>query len=144
MVLKNSGKWNREHLLDLVLFLHVLPDVLNFFQQTWHSQLYRCDYTCRILFFLKYLPHIWKLFGFNAGWHIFSYIYQSAVSCLGNEAQEIRKHIQKSTYSTNCSWFHFTEFLRARVSKGILSHSKVDWPCQDFTQGSTREQPTAH
>ena len=26
-------------------------------------------------------------------------------------------------------------------TKGILSHSKVDWPCQDFTQGSTREQP---
>ena len=27
-------------------------------------------------------------------------------------------------------------------TKGILSHPKVDWPCQDFTQGSTREQPT--
>ena len=115
LVLKNYGKWNWEHLLDLVLFFHVFPDVLNFFQRTWHSQLYRCDYTCKILFFLKCLPHIWKLFGFNAGWHIFSYIYQSAVSCLGNEAQEIRKHIQKSTYSTNCSRFHFPEFLRARV-----------------------------
>ena len=33
MVLKNSGKWYQEHLLDLVLFLHVFPDVLNFFQK---------------------------------------------------------------------------------------------------------------
>ena len=27
--------------------------------------------------------------------------------------------------------------------KGIWSHPQVDWPCKDFTQGSTREQPSA-
>ena len=27
--------------------------------------------------------------------------------------------------------------------KGILSHPKGDWPCQDFAQGSTREQPSS-
>ena len=26
-------------------------------------------------------------------------------------------------------------------TKGISSHLKVDWPCQNFNQGSTREQP---
>ena len=28
-------------------------------------------------------------------------------------------------------------------TKGIKSHSKVDWPCQDITQGSSREKPIA-
>ena len=26
-------------------------------------------------------------------------------------------------------------------TKGVLSHPKVDWPCQNLTLGSTREQP---
>ena len=29
-------------------------------------------------------------------------------------------------------------------TKGILSHPIVDWPCQDFTQESTNEQPMHH
>ena len=28
-------------------------------------------------------------------------------------------------------------------TKGVLYHPNMDWPCQDFTQGSTREQPRA-
>ena len=30
--------------------------------------------------------------------------------------------------------------LSISSTKGILCHPKVDWPCQDFTQGSTRKQ----
>ena len=30
--------------------------------------------------------------------------------------------------------------LSISSTKGILCHPKVDWPCQDFTQGSTRNQ----
>ena len=29
-------------------------------------------------------------------------------------------------------------------TKGTLSHPKVDWPCQDFTQGSTIKQPSVY
>ena len=47
------------------------------------------------LFFLKYIPHIWQLIGFNAGWHVISYIHQLAVSCMWNEPQDIRKHMQQ-------------------------------------------------
>ena len=27
-------------------------------------------------------------------------------------------------------------------NKGVISHFHVDWPCQDFTQCSAREQPS--
>ena len=40
------------------------------------------------------------------------------------------------------SWnFWGTEFWIP--TKGILSKPKVDWPCQNCTQGSTKEQPIA-
>ena len=51
-------------------FLHVFPDVLNFFPQTGKSQLNLCDYTCRKMFLLeiysKYLTMHWFQCGFHS------------------------------------------------------------------------------
>ena len=46
------------------------------------------------LFLLKYCRHICQVIGFNVVWLINNYIYQSAVSCLWNKAQDKRKHVQ--------------------------------------------------
>ena len=67
---------------------------------------------------------------------IVTYI-QLAVSCLWNEVQDIRKHMQKALNLVSplsiTSW-NFWEPVFWIPTKGILSHPKVDWPCQYFTR----------
>ena len=59
--------------------------------------------------------------------------FKLALSFLWKEVQDIKKHMQKA----------LNLISSLSTTKIILSYPKVDWPCQDFTQGSTREQPKA-
>ena len=115
LLLKNSGKWQREDLLDLVFFCMCFlmswtsfhkHDRANWIYVTMHEEFFfswNIFHTfCNALASMRFLA-----------W-IVTYI-QLAVSCLWNEAQDIRRHKQKSTKSSKSSLCHFPELLRTMI-----------------------------
>ena len=53
----------------------------------------------------------------------------------------------KNTKSSKSFLYHVLEFFRPGFwipTKGILSHTKMDWTCPDFTQGSNIELAIGH
>ena len=70
---------------------------------------------------------------------------QLPLLCLWKEVQGIGKHMEKVPNLMSSLSHHFLEFWGPGFwipTKCILCRPKTDWPCQDLTQESTREQPS--
>ena len=111
---QNSGKWEREDLLDLVLFCMC-------FLMSWTS-FYKHDRAKKIYEIINLeIVFSWNIFhtsgnAFGSMWFlawIVTYI-QLGVSCLWNDVKNIRKHMQKALNLLS-PLSHFPKFLRTRV-----------------------------
>ena len=125
-------------------FWLVFPGVLNLIPQTWQRQLDIWTIYVRNHIETNALSDIWNIFQVKTFFYMYSRI-DSVGSFLFVErsSRHQETHAKKASNLVSClSNFWGPGFCIH--NKGILSHPKVDWPCQDFTQGSTREQPRAH
>ena len=99
-------------------------------------------------FFLKHIPQIWQCIGFNVVSRLNSKIYP--VGCVDVSGMKLKTPGNKCKKALNLisplpitSWIFWGPGFWI-PSKGIISRPNVDWPCSDFTQGSTSEQPSKH
>ena len=124
----------------------MFPDVLNFFPKTWQSRLNLCEYAWRNYFFPEiyttYLAIHLLQYGFlHELLHISSWLCHVCGMKFKTSGNTCKKALNLvSPLSVTSQNFWGPGFWIS--TKGIWSHPIVDWPCQDFTQGSTREQPS--
>ena len=129
----------------------MFPDVLEFFPHTWQSQQNLCHNSCGKKHLWQCIVKCVEYISTKTQILVPNVKNQSDLVCSVKYVEIISRHqetlVNKALkLGSPCSipsrnfqepgfWIHI---------KGVISHPNVDWPCQDFTQGSAREQPSRH